>query len=365
METTTTTNSDLKRSSEDLFESDTALAPKPEEADKKSKIDTDKATAADAPPTKTTSKTKPKAASTIKPKTSNKGRHGDARMHRAVAARLMNPELSLLEALLQGGFAFPEGAECTGKSDRSILDTDGVLLCQRKNQLSRRLRLAKKRQLITRVDRTNLTPASNTTLQDGDSRTLQNMLLNGQVPISGNEMSALASHQIPPPMYAQQPNALDNVALQAASDSRPKRMIDNNLDQYLNMTARSIGIRPEQFQQFTNFTNNAMISGFVGNPNPFQNFASIGVPQPNLPPNLLIAMGQQHQLGNGGMDNSAGSGVNISRNMQSNPVGSMMNMPQSTPQQFNATDISRMLLNRSVIMNNMDSQVQTEKVLKN
>ncbi len=73
------------------------------------------------------------------------GRRGDPRMHKAVAARLGNPNLSLLDALIVGGFQFPNGTEGDGRSDRNIYDSDNVLLCQRKNQLSRRLRLAKQR----------------------------------------------------------------------------------------------------------------------------------------------------------------------------------------------------------------------------
>mmetsp|Transcript_8047 Transcript_8047/g.11674 ORF Transcript_8047/g.11674 Transcript_8047/m.11674 type:complete len:472 (-) Transcript_8047:11-1426(-) len=67
------------------------------------------------------------------------GRKGDPRMHRAVAARLANPELSLLDALREGGFGIP----MNGNSDTMVVDFDGVTLGQRKNQLSRRLRLAK------------------------------------------------------------------------------------------------------------------------------------------------------------------------------------------------------------------------------
>eukprot|EP00934_Nitzschia_sp_Nitz4_P004721 Nitzschia sp. Nitz4//scaffold169_size48518//14977//16586//NITZ4_007068-RA/size48518-snap-gene-0.59-mRNA-1//-1//CDS//3329538376//4711//frame0 len=70
--------------------------------------------------------------------TSKLGRKGDARMHRAVTARLQNPELSLFEALCIGGFDYPLN------EDASALDSEKVSLGQRKNQLSRRLRLAKK-----------------------------------------------------------------------------------------------------------------------------------------------------------------------------------------------------------------------------
>eukprot|EP00557_Chaetoceros_sp_GSL56_P012930 CAMPEP_0176483644 /NCGR_PEP_ID=MMETSP0200_2-20121128/4029_1 /TAXON_ID=947934 /ORGANISM="Chaetoceros sp., Strain GSL56" /LENGTH=763 /DNA_ID=CAMNT_0017880061 /DNA_START=598 /DNA_END=2889 /DNA_ORIENTATION=- len=78
----------------------------------------------------------------------NLGRRGDPRMHKAVSVRLANPTMSLLEALVEGGFQFPphELAASSGKSDRDILDEDGVQLCQRKNQLSRRLRLIRKKQ---------------------------------------------------------------------------------------------------------------------------------------------------------------------------------------------------------------------------
>jgi len=78
------------------------------------------------------------------PGSSNLGRRGDPRMHKAVAARLASPEMSLLDALIAGGFEFPDGTEGAGKSDRNVYDSENVLLCQRKNQLSRRLRLARK-----------------------------------------------------------------------------------------------------------------------------------------------------------------------------------------------------------------------------
>ena len=59
-------------------------------------------------------------------------------MHRAVAARLSNPDLSLFEALRLGGFDYPSN------DDASVMDSEHVTLGQRKNQLSRRLRLARK-----------------------------------------------------------------------------------------------------------------------------------------------------------------------------------------------------------------------------
>ena len=59
-------------------------------------------------------------------------------MHKAVAARLANPSLSLYEALCLGGFDYSEN------DDKSVTDERKVTLGQRKNQLSRRLRLARK-----------------------------------------------------------------------------------------------------------------------------------------------------------------------------------------------------------------------------
>ena len=59
-------------------------------------------------------------------------------MHSAVAARMKNPNLSLYEALCVGGFEYSEN------DDKSVLDFKQVTLGQRKNQLSRRLRLARK-----------------------------------------------------------------------------------------------------------------------------------------------------------------------------------------------------------------------------
>lgn len=67
------------------------------------------------------------------------GRKGDPRMHRAVAARMADPDISLLDALIAGGFDYSK--DC--KNDVTLLDSDGVTLGQRKNQLSRRLRLTR------------------------------------------------------------------------------------------------------------------------------------------------------------------------------------------------------------------------------
>mmetsp|Transcript_3120 Transcript_3120/g.4555 ORF Transcript_3120/g.4555 Transcript_3120/m.4555 type:complete len:810 (-) Transcript_3120:492-2921(-) len=73
------------------------------------------------------------------------GRKGDPRMHRALKARLDNPKLSLLDALTQGGFEFHW-------KDGISYDSDNVQLGQRKNQLSRRLRLYKQNQNHNKVE---------------------------------------------------------------------------------------------------------------------------------------------------------------------------------------------------------------------
>jgi hypothetical protein len=59
-------------------------------------------------------------------------------MHRSVAARLAKPDITLFEALRMGGFDYPTN------DDASVVDMEKVTLGQRKNQLSRRLRLARK-----------------------------------------------------------------------------------------------------------------------------------------------------------------------------------------------------------------------------
>ncbi len=75
------------------------------------------------------------------------GRRGDPRMHRAVAARLAKPEISLFQALVIGGFKFPDHInEVSIKySNEPVYDSDNILLSQRKNQLSRRLRHLRQR----------------------------------------------------------------------------------------------------------------------------------------------------------------------------------------------------------------------------
>ena len=74
------------------------------------------------------------------------GRVGDKRMNKAVEARLQNPDLPYLDALIAGGFVFPK-LHTPGKKPNEAKDTDDVTLAQRKNQLMRRLRAVKKNQL--------------------------------------------------------------------------------------------------------------------------------------------------------------------------------------------------------------------------
>lgn len=97
-------------------------------------------------------------------KSSKLGRKGDPRMHRAVAARLSNHELSLFEALRIGGFDYPTN------DDSSIMDSEKVTLGQRKNQLSRRLRLARKQNAETYGESTGSNERMN-----GEENTQQDM----------------------------------------------------------------------------------------------------------------------------------------------------------------------------------------------
>ena len=70
-----------------------------------------------------------------KGKTKYKGRKPDPRMARAAKAKMDDPSLSLLDALVVGGFVF------NGKK----VDQDGISLRQRTNNLCRRIRLEKER----------------------------------------------------------------------------------------------------------------------------------------------------------------------------------------------------------------------------
>lgn len=72
--------------------------------------------------------------------------HGDIRMKRAIIARLYNPRFTLYEALSVGGFIYPID-HC---NDLNITDDENITLGQRKNQLSRRLRILREQKVKQR-----------------------------------------------------------------------------------------------------------------------------------------------------------------------------------------------------------------------
>eukprot|EP00980_Cylindrotheca_fusiformis_P026071 scaffold15305_cov126-Cylindrotheca_fusiformis.AAC.9 len=118
-------------------------------------------------------------------KSSKLGRKGDPRMHRAVSARLSNPELSLFEALRVGGFDFPTN------DDASVLDSEKVTLGQRKNQLSRRLRLARK-QNVDAVGGDGATSNEKSSSGLDSQQGLQRILRQQQRTSKSSNMGALA-----------------------------------------------------------------------------------------------------------------------------------------------------------------------------
>jgi len=67
-------------------------------------------------------------------------------MNKAVKARQQDPKMSLLAALLHGGFIFPQ-LYTPGVKMSQVKDTEGVTVYQRKNQLNRRLREERNRKL--------------------------------------------------------------------------------------------------------------------------------------------------------------------------------------------------------------------------
>lgn len=85
-----------------------------------------------------------------KPKTNNRkgrsGRKSDPRMLRAVEIKLVEPNISLQDALVRGGFTFQPGKNSKGGiTDKDLVDNDGITLSQRKNNLCRRLRVENKK----------------------------------------------------------------------------------------------------------------------------------------------------------------------------------------------------------------------------
>ena len=226
------------------------------------------------------------------------GRRGDPRMHRAVAARRANPSMSLLEALVVGGFKFPNGTDGNGKSDRNIYDADNVLLCQRKNQLSRRLRLARRRSRETKTNVESLkrmndhkqgsdfyaptaSVASNLQRNPAVKRSLDGQNLDEHLAVSRLKASndaSLDAKSLPypqssltallqqqqqqraalgqtqayfgvPPLFSMHQQGLDNpflhtqVPLSFGLNGDPtQNTTQSNLDQYLKMAAGSIGL---------------------------------------------------------------------------------------------------------------------------
>lgn len=89
--------------------------------------------------TSRTSASSSSSSSTATKPTGKRMTYADDRMKKAVELRLANPKMKLKDALEQGGFVFGVFDHAGEEVDAG----DGVRLTQRKNQLSRRLRLAK------------------------------------------------------------------------------------------------------------------------------------------------------------------------------------------------------------------------------
>lgn len=70
------------------------------------------------------------------------GRNGDPRMNTAVSIRQASPDKALIEVLQQAGFVFKDWGK-PGVKAETCLDSDGISLYQRRNQLLRRLRTAR------------------------------------------------------------------------------------------------------------------------------------------------------------------------------------------------------------------------------
>ena len=124
-------------------------------------------------------------------------------MNKAVAAKLENPRLSLLEALIIGGFKFQdprtgtkvkdaanagraEASNANGKkrvkfSDRVVYDSDNILLSQRKNQLSRRIRFFRRRpQERKKEDEPSFTPNRHNNHTISEENIIMSALLQGK-----------------------------------------------------------------------------------------------------------------------------------------------------------------------------------------
>jgi len=78
----------------------------------------------------------------VTPTLTKHGRSGDPRMNRAVQAKVDNPNLSLVAALMAGGFVF-NTLDAPGLNMSAVKDAENVTIYQRRNQLLRRLRRIK------------------------------------------------------------------------------------------------------------------------------------------------------------------------------------------------------------------------------
>merc|ERR1712151_224246 len=140
---TTTKEDDKTTTDEKKFEKNNNENNKKKESNNKSD---ESSSVASTPNNKSSDKNV--SASNSKGYKNRKGRKGDPRMHRAVAARMADPTMTLLDALRAGGFNYPlappnskdEGDGMNTNSMYNVEDEEGVQLGQRKNQLSRRLR---------------------------------------------------------------------------------------------------------------------------------------------------------------------------------------------------------------------------------
>lgn len=197
----------------------------------------------------------------------NLGRRGDPRMHKAVAERLANPSMSLLEALIAGGFKFPDLENGTSsKSDRHTYDTDNILLCQRKNQLSRRLRLARKRRSEGLVFNTGGTASS-------DPRK-KSMSVYGSSPLSqmmrgqGSEAAPSSSQGIMQ-MILEARNASLNESTPSRKRMRQDENVLNGLHGTVQLPVNSFYQQQLQLQNqlqypFMNGTNQNMLNNNTG-----------------------------------------------------------------------------------------------------
>jgi hypothetical protein len=116
-----------------------------------------------------------KRAYDMKPKAINSlgrrsGRKGDPRMHRAVQARQVDLNISLFLALKIGGFHYPDDI------DAKVVDEENVTLAQRKNQLSRRLRVVKDVETASLKEPSTTSNEKFNSLVERQKRTFQSFL---------------------------------------------------------------------------------------------------------------------------------------------------------------------------------------------